>query len=605
MSKNLGTRNGVRNLGHAYKHLVELALRLVSLLGRSKLLLHLTMPTARIGYSFARWVFVGVSDPSGALITSMINALGPSVGVTQHLSNRYFGIYTGRAISIHDLENPRRPFTPDELGLGCTDLEVCKRVLCEAVFERTSRIMSQGWSEVDEMVEHLKNSLDVVGNEEIRHRIVHEVLHAHIAQGTSASTHIEGISWRIRFDYMYILEKLYRNIGRDLATEVEKHGYKKHEEFRVLSGFSGLDADRVNDILKKLESRLDKLSKDDSLRIAMNDGVRHQLWLRIFAGGVVVPVQETTTWYLLGYDLLGTLGEYETLGLFDPEFHGSIALELIDALEERKPEKSRVMEAARATLDFPPTIYEDLMRRIEGLSDKKKITEQLKSIVRDRFVNALDGVHIDRAPPRHKTLLGVMLYAAPVEKIPDLVHTFVEIFNSEPEVKEKLLRVVGRGSRGSVGTYTSFFINISVGDRTETVAYDPLSGLTCGSEGGGEGIIGTYIRRTGLRFGTFEDLVGDLPLALRGFLSILHLPELREDEEKWVKLVARWMGVSEERKDRLHDVARRVRKVDLNELTGEPSYQTVREILELFLYSVLRLGEDVKNLGGLHGLWFL
>lgn len=588
-----------------YRYLIRPALGLVPLLGRSRLLLRLAIPVMRVGYRFARQMFVGVSDPSGALIVSTIKALGASAGVTQRLTSRYLGIYTGRAVSIHDPDNPRRPITPAELGLSCTSLEDCRRVLCEDVFGRISRTMSQGWDEVDEVVKRLEDDLSAIGNKEVRHRIVHEVLHAQILQGTSASARIEGISWRIRFNYMYTLEKLYRNVGRDLASEVGKRGYKVHEEFRVLDGFKGFDADKANEVLRKLESRLDELSRDESLRIAIGDGVRHQLWLRAFAGGIVIPTLEVTTWYLLGYDLYGTLEEYEGAGLFDSEFHSSIALELIDILEKRRPERSRVVEATKATLDFPPATYESLKWKIEGLTGMENVVEHFKSVVRDRFEKALNGVQIERAPPKYKTLLSVILYAITVEKIPDLVHMFVEILNSEPEVKNGILGVVRREAGRPAGAYTSFFVNISAGGRTETIAYDPLSGFFCGSGKSESDVIGVYVRRTGLRFGTFEDLVGDLPLALRGFLSALYLLEAYRDEKRWAELVTRYVGVHEERVDRLIDIAKRVREADLDGLTREPNHQVVGRILELFLYSVLRLGEDVKNFGGLHGLWFL
>lgn len=559
----------------------------------------------RTSYRIARWWYFRVSDPSADLVASVVRALGPNAGVTQNMASRYLGgIYTGRAVFIYDYDTPHRGITPGELGLSCDGIEDCRRVLCEAVFEKVSSVMDRQGIVVDELVKDLESNLKSISRK-FRHLIIHEITHAYIARETSASAYIEGISWRVRFDNMYVLEKIYRAVGRDLAREVGSRGFKVHEEFRIIEGFKGLGEGDAERILKNLEGGLDRLSKDELFRAAIGDGFRHQIWLRIFAGGIVIPVLEVATWYILGSNLNKTLKEYEDEGVFDKNFHSPIALEMIKAIEEKRPGKTEVAKAARAVLDLPPTTYEDLKRELRASYDKRKIAEHFQKVVRDKFKEALEGRSSGEVSSRHKTLLSIMLYAVPVDKIPDMVSMFVEILNSEPEVRDRLLEILGRSGGRMTGTYTSFFIKISVKGRTETVVYDPLSSLTCRPEEVRGSIIGVSVRRTGVGFTTFENLVGDLPLALRGFLPALYLFREYESEKSWAEYVARHTGLGGKEIGVLVEIVERMRGISLDELLGEPSDKVVREAIELFLYAVLRLGEGIKGFGGLHALWFL
>lgn len=579
---------------------VKLALRLLPIVeALYKFAQPVIRPCVKSTYGLARRIYVGVSDPSPDLIKVAVSTLGVNAGLTPAMAS-IGGLFTGRAIQLIDFKNPLRPFTPAEIGLNCSNLEDCNKTLCH-VFENVSEALRK--DDIDEIIKDVSESVSIIKNEFIKGNMLHEALHAVMARGTFALTLVESIGWRVRFDMMYVLERIYGNLGRTLAEEVREFGFETHREFRVIKGFRGLDAKDASKVLDRIEGSIEELSSDDHFRLTLQDGYQHHIYLRMFVGGIVIPLIEVTTWYILGYDIEKYLDIYASKGIFDENFHALTAEKLVEVLKNKSPRRQTAIEAMRVALDFPPSIYEDLKTRSREIIEPEDLAKLIQEKVLARFEVALDGHPVIRASSRHKTLASAILYGVPVEKAPDIVFTFIEILNREAEIKHALRNIVGEGSKRVAGTYTSFFIKLDVSGNIQGVIYDPLSGLTCESK---ETPIGKLkVNRTGLMFNTFEDLVGDLPLALRGFLWFSYAISRKHlENELLIDTLSKYLGTS---KEKLQDLTEKLLEKDeaFSQLLYRPDPQQTREVLKVFLYAVLRLGEDITNFGGLHALWIL
>lgn len=505
------------------------------------------------------------------------------------------GLFTGKAVKIFKEEAPHEAFGFDELGLKCDSPLDCEKVLAD-VLEKLSEAL--GGDDIDDALTRAREALAPIGDERIRETLIHEALHSFIARGTSALTIMESMAWRVRFDLLYVMERTYQALGRALAEEVGRFGFKARRDFRVIDGFAGLGREEVNEVLDKVKPKLRGLSLDAIFGNALRDGYQHHLSLKTVIHSIVAPVVELVTWYVLGYDLEETLETYYERGVFREGIHGSVFEGLIDLLEERRPKPQQAVEAARATLDFPLSTYEKLRAEIKEIgrsedADKTKPLAMLvKGLIVPRFEAALDGRPLERAPPHQKTLGEALLYAIPTDEVPDFIPRFAEILREEVEILKALLRVQERRILEKlVGTYPAFYIDVYVEGRRKTVGHNPISVL-----------FGTPVRRTDSRLGTLEDIVGDLVLPLRGFLGTA-LTMARSKEG--VAIVARYSGVDEGRLEEVALEVRRRAEAFENLLHADPSPQHVEEVLEAFLYAVLRLGESIKGFGGLHGLWIL
>lgn len=579
---------------------VKLALRLLpSVEALYKFAPPIMRPCVKFAYRLAQQVYISVSDPPPDLMKVVVDILGANAGFTPAMAS-IGGLFTGRAIQLIDFEDPQRPFTPAEIGLDCNSMEECSKTLCH-VFENVSKALHK--ANVNEIIKDVSESASIIKNEYIKETMLHEALHAVIARETFASTLIECIGWRIRFDMMYVLEKIYRSVGGTLAKEVRKFGFETHSEFRVIKGFSGLNTEAASKVLDKTEDNIKELSSDDYFRLLLQDGYQHHIYLRMFVGSIVIPFIEVITWCTLDYDIEKYLDMYVARGIFDENLHALIAENLAKILKKKHPARQTAIEAARAALDFPPSAYEDLKTRLGKITRPEDLAKYIQEEVLTRFEVALDESPVTRDSPRHKTLISAILYGVPVEKAPDIVSMFIEILNGETEIKHFLLNIVEEKGARLTGTYTSFFITLDVGGNARGIIYDPLSGLTCKSM---ETPIGALkVNRTGLVFNTLEDLVGDLSLALRGFLWSAYVITRRHSEnELLVDTLVRYVSTS---KEKMRDLTKKLLEKDkaFSQMLYKPDPQLTREVLKVLLYAVLRLGEDITNFRGLHALWIL
>jgi len=516
------------------------------------------------------------------------------------------GYYTSRAIRIVD------PIEPKDLGLSCRGVGECKKEL----YEWAGKISTTLSNILRDLQGQAKN-IDIGGianelfgnvSKSLRETLIHEVLHSLEVMGTSTSWQLEAIAWRTRLDNMYVLEEMYRAIGRDMVKALSKKipGLENHlhRDFRVIPDvFKGVSRDDAREILEGIGDKIRRLSHDKNFREAVIDAYQSHIYLRSFIAWILIPLIEPTTWYILGHninEINEILDKYYENGVFS-DLHRGLANHVIEVIESNKPESGALLKATRDTLDMPLKDWEVLWNAIaEAYRSGENIVDEIANIVvYKRFDKALKGEGIEVMPPSEKSFLSMLLYAIPVERVPDISRFLVDLLSEEPSIKDFLFKKIREGVSIEPKHYLSLFVDLRIGGEIHPMVYDPLSMVQRS-----ETILGRMVRRTGLSFGTFEDLVGDLPLALRGFATFITCLSM-EGVDGGIEILAKRIGLDE---NRLRDLWNELNNMGLGSVVEDlerGSGSCVETYINAFLYTVLRLGADVKRFGGLHGLSYI
>lgn len=480
-----------------------------------------------------------------------------------------------------------------------------------------------GEQDVESFTTRVRELLENV-DRDLAEAIEHELIHSFILKETSALLYAEKCSWRVRFDNMYFMEKLYRTIGRDLAREVSRRGFKVHPEFRKINGFNGLDESDARMIVQEIQPSLERLVSDSRALIALRDGFVHNIFLRSIIQPLLAPLVEVVTWYVMDMDLHKTLEDYVAEHVFDEKLHARVAERIIQELDRRRPDKQTAVKAASMALDFTQTEYDAFIGRlrawagglvgsdsvdsVETSSDvladvveaaKTVLASEVERFIVKRFQSALSGESVPRAPSKYKSLGRVFLYAIPSDKIPDFLVTFVDIIREEGLLNWRNIRRVLDATSQRVGEYTALYMPLLINGRVIPLGCNPLSPF-----------FGTYIKRTDSVLTTTELLIGDLVLELRGFLTLGYTIKLLHDQRGDAKEVVEDLenypyeyGALLKNREVYNEILRTGDSFHGLLYSAEPSY--ARDVIKTFIYTVLVLGERIRALGGPHGLWFL
>lgn len=567
---------------------------------------------------YAKWVDVVLKLTSKTLLRSNVVYIVPdesSILLATSPIRSSLAVYTFKAVIILD------SITCSDLGLG-SDVDSCKGgadQLCESL--RQALLERDVISFISRVREASRNV-----NEEIAKSLEHELIHSYAMKNTSALFIAECCSWRVRFDNMYFMEKLYRVAGRDLARKVSDRGFKVHPEFRKIEGFTGLSEEEARKVIEDVRPSLNILASDKTAITALRDGFVHNTFLRNIIQPLTAPLVEVVTWYVMDEDLRERLEEYVDIGIFEKDLHGELAEKIIEELEEKRPDKQRVVEAANAALDFPQAEYVAFINRIQG--DTKGMVEalgtrgaevtgqggSLSSVIKTararligesdnfllkRFTTALEGGSVSRAPNETKSFGRVLLYAIPSDKIPDFLTIFMDILREEGFLSKESLKKVMDTIDHRVGEYTAVYLPLMINGKKDTTGCNPLSVF-----------FGRYISRTNSKLTTLELLVGDLVMVLRGFLTLgytirILLDQLRTNEAVFKELenYPFVYDILSKNTDVFNEISRVGDSILGLLQTADSKY--AKDVIEAFIYTALRLGDEIRVLGGPHGLWFL
>lgn len=566
--------------------------------------------------SFLRMAGIGSEIVLKTLLRTNVDQLpiDPKVvSLITPLMKTVSGLYTFKAAILEE------PCTCEDLGFA-SDLETCiprAMNLCEQLRE------SLGEPDVNSFNSKVTGLLRNV-REDIAKSLHHELLHAYIMQETHALFIAEKYAWRVRFDNMYYMENFYKTVGRELASEVEKRGFKVHSEFRRIDGFSGLDRGEAWKILREIRPALKDFVVDSKTTNILRDGLAHNVYLRYFIHPAVAPIIEVVTWYIMDQDIEETLEDYKHEGIFDEDLHGPVLEKLIEEIESTKPVKQSITHAAKLALDFTQEEYEYFIKKVEKLikymfvpdgawsvqnnsveearAAKRAIANEIENFVMKRFVAGLHGRQVPRAPRHFKTLGRVFLYAIPSDIAPDFLLTFTMILREEGLLNIEYLSRVAEASKLRIGEHTAIHLNIKHGERYEAVGCNPLSPF-----------FGRYIKRTSSVLTTSELLVGDLVLALRGFLTLGYTigvskryygqREILDEFIYSLKDFPLLRKVLLEEPDVYNEVI--AKSESFPKLVESPDPKHAYNVIEAFIYAVLVLGDRIKALEGPHGLWYL
>jgi hypothetical protein len=410
--------------------------------------------------------------------------------------------------------------------------------------------------------------------------LAEEYLHWEELHGTSILALIDGISWAIRIQQIAIMKEFH---------EVTRFPRKIGKTFRPMEHDKALDEiNKYNDVLINF---LKKIDYNNILKkYFKNIQIVHFYilpQLRVFL--------EPLTWAALGLKIEERINNYFPQKGKESRYARRIYKIAKSFLGSNNNDVSGLVALTNRALDVPAeSLREHIIR--QHVKDQKSLLE----VFLERFEKSMSNGAVEVSADEHKTHFASYLIAVDYMDYESL-KIILDILRRHPSLFQYITDIISKLSTKKIYNVPSFFIFT----KDEIFVYDPLTGIE----------ISPKRRRVPVIAG-LEDIVGDLPMTLRGFIFYLW-HSFRDDifnkylSEKIPSLSIR-LGIPEdELKDLLTDTFEKVKATfqwqfkDLRDmLNGKISQNMALKFFKSWLYVIHRLGWMSKEiLTGLHAMY--
>lgn len=410
-----------------------------------------------------------------------------------------------------------------------------------------------------------------------------EMIHGSILDGTSLHKLVDVVSWEERFLLMYITEIVHRALGDVFPRNPE------------LFWIKGLNDDEIEKVLSKSREFLEK---NENVKRRLEEAFKElyfkMFFKSIFYSSIVLPFVEVPTWVIL--EKFGLIDKDEIKMRIDERFGAfsgdenfdrlmreqkRIANEVYQSVEALEVEK--VIPIVKKSLNMPIEdvrtclVNEKAGQEISRLSNN--ILERLKNVVKGHDVSIYEA----------KTGIQSLLMSLRIFKMKDLTKVFSDILSEEPEVLRCVAFHSARPRRLGI-------ILMSIRDKC-IILYDPWtmeeSEDICG---------GIFVRRTGRKLSTMEDLIGSTPLVLRGYLMLRHYLLLKD--ESFIEVIRMNIGVD---RDTWKSYTSKIESFHFIDMVSKDAILNMNSAYAIdcilgLIYTFAKLGENATRLAGLHGI---
>jgi len=409
---------------------------------------------------------------------------------------------------------------------------------------------------------------------DIERILAEEYLHWEELHGTSILALIDGISWAIRIQQIAIMEKFH---------EETKFPRKIGKTFRPMEHDKTLDEINKYNLL---ENFLKKIDYNDIL----SKYFRNIQIVHFYISPQLSVFLEPLTWAALGLEIEEHIGNYFPQKGKERRCARRIYEAAKRFLKSNNNDVSGLVALVNRTLDIPPELFR------EHIKDKKSLLE----VFLERFEKLINNGEVEVSADEHKTHFASYLIAFDYTDYESL-NTLMDILRRYPSLLQYIGNIFIKLSTQKIYSDPSIFILTENG----TFVYDPLTGIE----------ISPKSRRVPVIAG-LEDIVGDLPMTLRGFIFYLW-HSFRDDifkkylSEKIPSLSIR-LGIPEdELKNLLTDTFEKLKATfqwqfkDLREMmNGKVSRKLALKFFKSWLYVIHRLGwMSEEILTGLHAMY--
>lgn len=415
------------------------------------------------------------------------------------------------------------------------------------------------------------------GHVDLETIICEELLHWELLKSTSILALIDGISWAIRAQQIALTEAFHRVTGFPRSI-------RSFEPMSLEDALKVLD--KYATIMNKLQEYWRSLANYLGNIELLHQYLSHEIALFV----------EPVTWAAL--KLSDNIVELRLKEYFCYEEESERARGVYDLAREciNKKGVDGFISLARKALDIPSDLLENHSSGEES--------HRLFEVIKERFNALCEGKDVETSSEESKTHLAAWMTA--LDKVDkESLKLFVDVLTKNPSAFRYIVNIVRRRSKEGIYSAPSIFIY----DKDFTYVYDPWTGITS-----------TPHKMTVPIIGTLEDLVGDLPLTLRGFTlslqySLYDIQLLKKKVEERGRALSCRLAMNE---DELKKLIVEAFKDMMEEFKWpcDPKYldkafrneDEAKEVSVKFfkswLYIICRLGKISGDvLGGLHGLY--
>jgi len=408
--------------------------------------------------------------------------------------------------------------------------------------------------------------------------LAEEYLHWEELHGTSILALIDGISWAIRIQQIAITKEFH---------EETKFTRKIGKTFRPMEHDKALDEiDRYN-----IENFLKRIDYNDIL----TKYFRNIQIIHFYISSQISVFLEPLTWAALGLKIEKRIDDYFPQKGKERRCARRIYKAAKRFLKSNNNDVFGLVALANRALDIPAELLREHITR-QYVKDKKSLLE----VLLERFEKLISNGEVEVSADEHKTYFASYLIAVDYTDYGSL-KIMIDNIRQHPSLFQYITEIMSKISTKKIYNVPSIFIFTKDG----TFIIDPITGIEISPN-----------RRHVPVIAGLEDIVGDLPMTLRGFIFYLW-HSFRDDifkkylSEKIPSLSIR-LGIPEnELKDLLTDTFEKVKATfqwqfkDLRDmLNGKISQNMALKFFKSWLYVIHRLGWMSKEiLTGLHAMY--
>jgi uncharacterized protein YaaR (DUF327 family) len=438
--------------------------------------------------------------------------------------------------------------------------------------------------------EYLKRIEDSLSSDEEREEtnelfktLRHEYYHWYILKETSVATVIDALSWMIRFLQITLTEIFHR---------------KTNFERRV--NFDPLNEREAIEKLRRLDESINEIVENPENLELFQQLIYHINTLYYIILSAIKFIVEPVTWALTE-DLKKCqqmLKNYFPKG--ERRWASDILSKTLD-LKVKGVDKLSILGFARQSLDVSLEQINNYLREGE-IKEGEKTYNNLAEYFYDRFINLISNTYHHEISKKKETYATVVSYIFNHSSKVNATLTKIisEILAEENEALNFIMKIATAKVHEEIYKNPGVFTILP--DSLNFYRYDPLAGLTSPSSK-----MDAYVKRTGMTFQSFEDLVGDLPLTHRTFILSIR-DRLTGIKSSCARLLSYYERITgEETYDKILEESIKIGEWSAEKFIrlhkGDIDKGLFRDYLRSWSYMIFRLGRKALLLRGLHGIW--
>jgi len=412
----------------------------------------------------------------------------------------------------------------------------------------------------------------------------HEYYHWYILKETSVATVIDALSWMIRFLQITLTEIFHRKTN-----------------FERMIKFDPLNEHEAIEELRRLDESINEIVENPENLELFQQLIYHINTLYYIILSAIKFIVEPVTWALTedSEKCQQMLKNYFLKE--ERRWASDILSETLNLKKVKRLDKLSILGFARQSLDVPLEQINNYLREGE-IKEGGETYNNLAEYFCDRFIDLTRNTYRHEISRKKETYATVFSYIFNHNSKVNatIVKIISEVLAEENEAFNFIMRIASAKIHEEIYKNPGVFTILP--DSLNFYRYDPLAGLTSSSSK-----MDAYVKRTGVTFQGFEDLVGDLPLTHKTFILSIR-DRLMGVESSCARLLRYYERITgEETYDKVLEesinVGEWVAKKFIRLHKGDIDKSLFRDYLRSWSYMIFRLGRKALLLRGLHGIW--